>query len=100
MEFVYNKTLQENATEKVLVLCHPKKDDTDIFLKVVSMKILRKNIKDIELEFMSQPELYRLSDTEFMKSYEVNYRKYFDENLDINEGKIFINNYEYLSICL
>jgi hypothetical protein len=120
MEFVYNKTLQENATEnatknatenatknatenitenatenitenateKVLVLCHPKRYFTDISLKVVSMKILRKeNIKDIELEFMSQPELYRLSDTEYMKSYEVNYRKDFDENLDINEMK-------------
>ena len=88
MEFVYNKTLQENVTEKVLVLCHPKRDFTDILLKVVSMKILHKeNIKDIELEFMSQPELYRLSDTEYMKSYEVNYRKDFDENLDINEMK-------------
>ena len=88
MEFVYNKTLQENVTEKVLVLCHPKRDFTDILLKVVSMKILHKeNIKDIELEFMSQPERHKLSDTEFMKSYQVNYTKDFDENLDINEMK-------------
>jgi hypothetical protein len=87
MEFVYNN-IAENVAEKVLILCHPKRYFTDILFKVISMKILRKeNIKDIKLEFMSQPETYRLNDTKFMESYKVNYYTYFDENLDINKIK-------------
>ena len=83
MEFVYN-----NITEKVLILCHPKRDFTDKLFKVISMKILcKENIKDIKLEFMSQPETYRLNNTKFMESYKVNYYTYFDENLDINKIK-------------